>query len=104
MAQVVPLLPTETELDWMTDAECKGLTHLFFAPHGEPAEPRERREAIARSVCQRCEVLLICRQYARTHGELGFWGGENDDERRAARRRMQMTSWRAQAAGGTGQP
>jgi len=25
-----------------------------------------------------------CRDFARTHHEYGFWGGESEDERRAA--------------------
>ncbi len=71
---------------WMTDGSCKGQTHLFFAPHGEQADDRERREAIARTICSSCPVLLDCREYARTNREQGFWGGENDDQRMAARR------------------
>ena len=88
------------DLNWMANAACKGLTHLFFAPHGEQAEPRERREAVARSICRQCDVLPVCRDYARTHGELGFWGGENDDERRAARRRRYAGTWPRRVAAG----
>lgn len=73
----------------MADAECKGQTHHFFAPHGEQAEAREQREAIARSICVRCPVLLACRDYARRHREQGYWGAENDDQRLEARRRAQ---------------
>lgn len=70
----------------MTDAACKGQTHHFFAPHGEQAEARELREAVARGICVRCPVVLTCREYARRHHELGYWGAENDDERLDARR------------------
>ena len=68
-------------------AACKGQTHHFFAPHGEQAEAREAREAVARTICGTCEVLLECRDYARRNREQGFWGGENDEERITARRR-----------------
>jgi len=71
---------------WKDNASCKGRTELFFAPPGEREEPRIRREALARAVCMSCPVLLPCRDHGRVQGELGFWGGENDDERRDARR------------------
>ncbi len=73
----------------MADAACKGQTHHFFAPHGEQADAREEREAIARSICVTCPVLLSCREYARRHREQGYWGAENDDQRLEARRRPQ---------------
>jgi WhiB family redox-sensing transcriptional regulator len=87
MADVVRLLPRWIQQEWMENAACRGLTHLFFPPHGEQAEAREAREAVARTVCRECMVLVECRAFAREHREQGFWGGENEDERRAARRR-----------------
>jgi WhiB family redox-sensing transcriptional regulator len=73
---------------WKDNAACKGHTELFFAPAGEREEPRIRREAKAHEICMTCPVLLPCRDAARTQGELGYWGGENDDERRIARRTL----------------
>lgn len=73
----------------MGDAACKGQTDHFFAPHGEQAEAREQREAVARAICLVCPVLLPCREYARRHREQGYWGAENDDQRMEVRRRMQ---------------
>jgi WhiB family transcriptional regulator, redox-sensing transcriptional regulator len=84
---VVDLLPRWTQQTWMAAANCKGRTELFFPPHGEQADARERREAVAATFCRTCPVLRHCRDYAREHREQGFWGGENDDQRRAARRR-----------------
>ena len=72
----------------MSDAACKGETHLFFAPHGEQAEAREAREALARAICRSCDVLVECREYARRNREQGYWGAENDEERAAARHRV----------------
>jgi WhiB family redox-sensing transcriptional regulator len=70
--------------DWMKQAACKGLSHLFFAAPAERPQARERREAAARAVCGSCAVNTPCRQFARFHHEYGFWGGESEDERHAA--------------------
>jgi WhiB family transcriptional regulator, redox-sensing transcriptional regulator len=91
MADLVFLKPRYTQQDWMSSGACKGRTEHFFAPHGEQAEAREAREAVARAICTTCEVLLDCRQYARENREQGYWGGENDDERTEARRRGRRT-------------
>jgi WhiB family redox-sensing transcriptional regulator len=84
---VIELLPRWVQQEWMELGSCKGQTQYFFAPHGEQAEAREVREAIASSICAGCSVLEICREYARHNREQGFWGGENDEQRVAARRR-----------------
>lgn len=94
MADVVQMLPRWTQQDWMADAACKGRTRYFFPPHGEQAEARERREAVARSVCMTCPVILECREYARRNREQGYWGGENDEQRVEARRRARTRSVR----------
>ncbi len=73
-----------TDDDWMIDAACKGLTHLFFPSPAERPQARERREATAREVCASCTVRLDCREFARDQHEYGFWGGESEDERHAA--------------------
>jgi WhiB family redox-sensing transcriptional regulator len=83
----VRLLPRWAQQEWMGEAACKGQTEHFFAPHGEQADARELREAIARSICLTCSVLLPCREYARRHREQGYWGAENDDQRLEVRRR-----------------
>jgi WhiB family redox-sensing transcriptional regulator len=69
---------------WMREAACRGLSHLFFPPPAERPQARERREALARTVCGSCDVLLTCQEFARRHHEYGFWGGESEDERHAA--------------------
>jgi WhiB family transcriptional regulator, redox-sensing transcriptional regulator len=70
----------------MSQAACKGLTELFFPPAGEREEARLNRERRARAVCTSCPSVIACREFARRFHELGFWGGENEDQRRAARR------------------
>lgn len=69
---------------WMDQAACSGDSHLFFAPFAERPEARVRREAKARAICERCPVLMPCREYARVNRELGFWGGESEAERAEA--------------------
>ena len=76
--------PDQSEGDWMRQAACKGLTHLFFPTPAERPQARERREATAREVCASCSVRLDCRVFARDEREYGFWGGESEDERHAA--------------------
>ena len=88
---VVELLPRWVQQEWMEYGSCKGQTHHFFAPHGEQAEAREAREAMAGAICASCEVLLTCREYARSNREQGYWGGENDEQRVEARRRLNRT-------------
>lgn len=56
---------------------------MFFPSHAERPEVRERREQEARALCRRCPVLVACRDWARTQGEYGFWGGESEEERAA---------------------
>ena len=77
-----------TEDDWMKKGACLGLTHLFFPSLSERPQARERREAEAREVCRQCEVLVTCRDFARTNHEYGFWGGESEDERHLAGYRL----------------
>jgi WhiB family redox-sensing transcriptional regulator len=80
--------------DWMSVAACKGQTEWFFAPHGEQADAREQREAVAMTICGGCDVMFECREYARRNREQGFWGGENDDERIVARRKARAAAAR----------
>ena len=86
IAEFVGVEPVED--DWMRDAACKGLTHLFFPSSAERPQARERREATARQVCATCPVTQSCREFARLHHEYGFWGGESEDERHAAGYRL----------------
>lgn len=67
--------------DWMIGAGCSGKSEVFFAPFAERPEARVRREARARAICESCDAIVQCRDYARTNRELGFWGGESESER-----------------------
>jgi WhiB family redox-sensing transcriptional regulator len=72
------------EPDWMSQAECKGRTTLFFPPKAERPQARERREAKARRLCMDCAVSQQCREFARRHHEYGFWAGESEEDRHLA--------------------
>lgn len=73
---------------WMDRAACQGLTHLFFPLTAERPQARERREALARSICAACSVREQCRDFARENHEYGLWGGESEDERHEAGYRL----------------
>jgi WhiB family redox-sensing transcriptional regulator len=85
--------------DWPELAACRGLLDLFFPPAGEREPSRLVREAKARAICAECPVVAECRDYARHNRELGFWGGENDEERTIALRRERRDGNRIAAAG-----
>ncbi len=81
MADVVPLKARWTQQDWMAEAVCRGKTALFFPPHGEQAEARERREAAVGGMTMgadpiACAALaggaevkaFFVRKEAKTHG------------------------------------
>jgi len=74
----------ETDDKWMNDAACRGLSDVFFPSPAERPQARERRESMAREVCNSCEVLTACKDFARNHHEYGFWGGESEEQRHLA--------------------
>lgn len=71
-------------LSWMKGAPCVGHGHLFFGPHREGEKGRRRREHFARQICQTCDAMQECRQYARDAREQGYWGGEGEEARERA--------------------
>ena len=92
-------------LAWTSDAACVGQSDLFFAPAGERPETRVLREARALAICETCEVILPCRDWAREQREYGFWGGESEEDRAAAGYRVDMPVGRvARYPKGNGRP
>lgn len=75
---------------WANRAACIGKTSLFFGTPAERPEARAVRELKASLVCTACPVLLPCREWARQHGEYGYWGGESEEARVAAGFRTRM--------------
>ncbi|HEU5150621.1 MAG TPA: WhiB family transcriptional regulator [Iamia sp.] len=70
-----------TATRWIDGAACRGRLELFYAPHAERPPARARREAEGRRVCAACPVREPCLRHARSHGEMGLWGGETEEER-----------------------
>lgn len=73
---------------WMDRGACQGLTYLFFPLTAERPQARQKREALARSICASCSVKTQCRDFARENHEYGLWGGESEDERHDAGYRL----------------
>ena len=78
--------PTAGHWNWQQLAACRGMElEAFFHPSGERGHRRRAREARAKRVCDSCPVIEPCRRWARSVQEpFGVWGGESEDERRAA--------------------
>jgi WhiB family transcriptional regulator, redox-sensing transcriptional regulator len=92
---------------WQDAAACRGEDLLlFFGPDGERQPEREIRERKAKEVCAACPVRLECLNYAVSRPEkYGTWGGLNEDERSAERRRRMSARTLPETAGGkAGQP
>ena len=74
MTETVSSLIFTGPLTWTGTATCRGQNDLFFAPAGERPETRNVREAKARAVCNDCEVLMSCRQWARERPRVRLLG------------------------------
>jgi WhiB family redox-sensing transcriptional regulator len=68
------MIPLE---EWREQAECRSHpTRWFFPEQGETP-----RRAIA--ICNRCPVIVECREHGRRHESYGVWGGEMQGGRSA---------------------
>lgn len=54
---------------------------VFFPPRAESPQSRERREAIAKALCNTCLIREECLVEGIKREEYGIWGGINEDER-----------------------
>jgi hypothetical protein len=64
---------------------CQDEPELFHAPEGrEHANSALARINAAKSLCFTCPVIAACRTLGRQLRETGVWGGEDDNERKAA--------------------
>ena len=65
---------------WQADALCREYPDVDWFATSQADE--------AKAVCQRCLVRQECLDHAMTHDERhGVWGGHDEDERRAMRKR-----------------
>jgi len=75
---------------WTDQAACRGAESALFFPSDslERKEDRRDRELAAKRLCASCPVREECLEAALNHQEkYGIWGGYNEVERRALRRR-----------------
>ncbi|MDP9298883.1 MAG: WhiB family transcriptional regulator [Actinomycetota bacterium] len=80
------MLRDDWSTGWQQRAACRGDDSVFFfAPsHFEKRAEKNAREAVAKSICDRCPVQTPCLEFALRIGEThGVWGGLNEMERRA---------------------
>jgi WhiB family redox-sensing transcriptional regulator len=74
-------------MDWRHRAACRDVDPEIFFPIGNSGPALVQIEE-AKQVCYRCPVMESCREWALSSSQdSGVWGGMNEDERRAARRR-----------------
>jgi len=67
---------------------CSGMdSTLFVGPDSEGQLAKEAREAEAKRVCRGCPLATECATWAMDMNERGIWGGLDEDERRALKRR-----------------
>lgn len=80
--------PLTDDWDWQIDAACRGMdASVFFSPHYERGEARQRREQRALAICRGCPVRVPCATFAaRTAETTGVWGGLTEADRRPTRR------------------
>ncbi|MFD0224298.1 WhiB family transcriptional regulator [Streptomyces hirsutus] len=72
--------------NWRDQASCVGEDPEIFFPLSDSASPGDEA-FLARTICRRCSVLLVCRSWAIDHGEDdGIWGATTAAQRRAIRR------------------
>lgn len=75
--------------DWRHRAACLDEDPELFFPIGNTG-PAMLQIHDAKTVCNRCDVIQRCGQWALESGqEFGVWGGMSEDERRALKRRVQ---------------
>jgi WhiB family transcriptional regulator, redox-sensing transcriptional regulator len=81
-------------VEWSDRAACLSAEPEQFFPVGGAAATRWETAA-AKRVCDRCEVLAQCREYALvTRQPFGVWGGLDEEERRALLARRAVSAVR----------
>jgi len=72
--------PTGEDTDWRAQARCRDYDPDIFHPEGKTE--LQRRSLAAISICNRCPVMIACRNWALTKGEkFGVWGGMSEIDR-----------------------
>jgi WhiB family transcriptional regulator, redox-sensing transcriptional regulator len=82
---------------WQDSANGRGESvDVFFPAPLERTAEKDRREDKAKAICSQCPARAACLDFAIRTGQVGFWGGLNDDQRKSERRRRMR---RAASAG-----
>ena len=65
--------------DWMDEAECVGMTDVFFIENRGYAKDKINQ---AKAICNKCNVRTKCLEFALDNRmEYGIWGGKTAIER-----------------------
>jgi WhiB family transcriptional regulator, redox-sensing transcriptional regulator len=81
-------------MDWRHRAACRDEDPELFFPIGTTG-PALRQVDEAKAVCRRCEAIDDCLTWALdSDQDAGVWGGMDEAERRAAKRRRVRTALR----------
>jgi WhiB family transcriptional regulator, redox-sensing transcriptional regulator len=103
-----PAVPGETTLakagfdraSWRESAACRDADTELFFPIGSTG-PAVAEISRAKAICAGCPVRQACLTYAlATNQAYGIWGGYDENERRAMRRRQQRRAAQAARVGG----
>lgn len=82
--------------DWRIEAACRDVDPELFFPVGTGG-PALLQIKAAKQICEGCPVRESCLDWAvQAHQDFGVWGGLDENERRALRRREAR---RAKSAG-----
>jgi WhiB family transcriptional regulator, redox-sensing transcriptional regulator len=74
-------------MDWRHRAACRDEDPELFFPIGTTG-PALHQVDEAKAVCRRCEAIEDCLSWAlNSDQDAGVWGGLDEDERRALKRR-----------------
>ncbi|PLW68031.1 WhiB family transcriptional regulator [Streptomyces sp. SCUT-3] len=79
-------------MNWRDHAACRTEDPELFFPVGSSGSALLQTER-AKKVCRSCPAKDPCLEWAMTHSqESGVWGGTDEDERRALKRRAARRS------------
>jgi WhiB family redox-sensing transcriptional regulator len=79
-------------MDWRHRAACRDEDPELFFPIGTTG-PALLQVDEAKTVCQRCDSIEECLSWALSSDQdSGVWGGLDEDERRALRRRRRLST------------
>ncbi|MEV6315757.1 WhiB family transcriptional regulator [Streptomyces sp. NPDC051776] len=83
-------------MNWRQSAACRDEDPELFFPIGTTGPAATRQAELAKGVCNHCPVQQECLEWAlENNQDSGVWGGMDEMERRALRRRTARRAARA---------